>query len=135
MNAEGFSGRATDRCLLLRCALLGSLLFLAALGGLLVPATADAQGPSFTLSNSGGITVTQGASGANTITATLTAGATQSVSFSASGLPSGASASFSVTSCSPTCSSTLTITAATTTPTGTFSITVTGNPLGRTTAF
>ena len=96
---------------------------------------------NYSLSNSGGVTVTQGGSGANTITATLTAGTTQSVSFSASGLPSGASASFSLTSCNPTCSTTLTISTAATTPTGTFSITVTGStsptavPVTRTTTF
>src|SRR5207244_3860845 len=90
---------------------------------------------NYSLSNSGGITATQGASGATTITATLTTGATQTVAFTASWLPSGASASFSVPSCSPTCSPTLPTPPAATPPTGTFSITVTGSPLSRTTAF
>ncbi|MBI2096885.1 MAG: hypothetical protein HYT40_01890, partial [Candidatus Sungbacteria bacterium] len=62
-------------------------------------------------------------------------GTTQSVSFSASGLPTGASASFSPTSCNPTCTSTLTIATASTTPAGPYTITVTGSPLGKTAAF
>ena len=91
---------------------------------------------NFGLSNSGGITVAPGASGSNTITATLTAGSTQSVSFSASGLPSGATAGFSFPgACSPTCSITLTIFTTSSTPTGTFPITVTGSPLSNTTTF
>ena len=90
---------------------------------------------NYTLSNSGGITVSRGASGSNTITATLTAGSTQSVSFSASGLPSGATASFSLGACSPTCTGQLTISTAASTSTGTFQITVTGTPLNKTTTF
>lgn len=89
----------------------------------------------YTLSNSGPITVLQGSSGSNTITATLVSGTTQAVAFSASGLPSGATASFSPPSCSPTCSSTLTISTSASTPAGTFPITVTGSPLGKTTTF
>src|SRR6266571_8141735 len=49
----------------------------------------------YSLSNSGGITATQGMSGSNMITATLTGGATQPVTLScSSGLPSGASCAF-----------------------------------------
>src|SRR5438105_828825 len=67
-----------------------------------VSVTASIQGSSVTfteranppfdysLSNSGGVTVIAGASGASTINATLTSGATQPVGFSVSGLPSGA---------------------------------------------
>jgi subtilisin family serine protease len=102
-------------------------------GGVTVSVTA----PSFnySLSNSGNITVTQGSSGSNTITATLTSGTTQSVSFSASGLPSGTTASFNPGSCNPTCSSTLTISTSASTPAGTYTITVTGTPLGKTMQF
>jgi len=91
----------------------------------------------FSLSNSGGITVTQGSSSSNTITATLLSGTTQSVSYTVSGLPSGATHSFSTTSCNPTCTTTLTITAASTTPAGTYTITVTGTSgtLTRATSF
>jgi hypothetical protein len=70
--------------------------------------------------------IDQGDSILTTVTVSLTAGATQSVTLSASGLPSGASASFGHTSCNPTCSSTLTISTATSTPTGTFSINICG---------
>ncbi len=93
--------------------------------------------PSFnySLSAFGNITVTQGSAGANTITATLSSGTTQAVSYSVSGLPSGATPSFSPTSCNPTCSTTLTITTAAATPTASYPITVTGSPLSRTTTF
>jgi hypothetical protein len=81
----------------------------------------------FSLANSGGITVTQGGSGSNTITATLTTGSTQSVGLSCtSGLPTGATCGFSPASGSPTFSSTLTISALSSTPTGPNTITVTG---------
>jgi hypothetical protein len=89
----------------------------------------------YSLTNSEDITVIQGSSGSNTITATRVSGATQAVSFDASGLPAGATPMFSPASCNPTCSSTLTIDTTGVTPTGTFPITVTGMPLGRTTMF
>jgi len=86
----------------------------------------------FSLSNSGGITVTQGGSGSNTITATLTSGSTQSVSLSCtSGLPSGASCSFNPQSGNPTFTSTLTISTSSSTPTGSYTITVTGTGGGK----
>ncbi|MEM5805035.1 MAG: hypothetical protein QW156_02575 [Candidatus Aenigmatarchaeota archaeon] len=80
---------------------------------------------SIFLSPSSG-TTTQGGSVTSTVTATLTSGSTQSVSFSCTNLPSGASCSFSPPSCNPTCSSTLTITTSSNTPPGTYSITVKG---------
>lgn len=89
----------------------------------------------YSLSNSGGITVNQGLSGSNTITAALVGGTSESVSFSASGLPSGASASFNPISCSPNCSSELTISTTASTPGGIYLITITGAPLGKTTTF
>ena len=71
-------------------------------------------------------TVVQGNS--TTYTATITAlnGFTGTVTFSATGLPTGASASFNPTSVNTSGSSTLTITTASTTPTGTSTITITG---------
>ena len=87
-------------------------------------------GSSFSLSNSGDKLVDAGSSTSNTINATLTAGNSQAVAstlpvtFSASGLPSGAAASFSQYSCSPSCSSTLTISTSSSTPGGTFTVTV-----------
>jgi len=97
--------------------------------------TVNAAPPEFdfSLGNSGGITVTQGGSGFNTITATLTSGSTASVSLSCtSGLPSGASCGFSQLSGNPTFSSTLTISTLSSTPVGSPTITVTGTGGGQT---
>ncbi len=81
----------------------------------------------FNLSPVSNINVVQGSSGSNIVTATLVSGATQSVNFSASGLPAGAIASWSGgASCSPTCSKTLTISTAVATAAGTYTVTVTG---------
>jgi hypothetical protein len=87
----------------------------------------------YALANSGNITVALGASGSSTITATLVSGTTESVSFSVAGLPAGATAYFDIGACDPTCRSMLSITAPETTPIGTYPITVTGAPLGRST--
>src|SRR5437870_4745141 len=84
------------------------------------------QSFDFSLSNGGNKTVVRGQSVSNTITATLVSGTPQSVSFSASGLPTGATASFSPGSCSPTCSPTVTLTTSASTPAGSSTITVTG---------
>ncbi len=77
--------------------------------------------------------VTQGESTLITVTASLTSGIAQSVSFSLSGLPTGATASFpSLASCSPTCGLITTLATAATTPTGIYSLTVTGTGGGLT---
>src|SRR4030095_7190893 len=55
----------------------------------------------FSLGNSGDLSVVAGASVSNTINATLASGSTQTLSFTVSGLPSGASGSFSSTTASP----------------------------------
>jgi uncharacterized repeat protein (TIGR02543 family) len=91
---------------------------------------------SLSLNPSSG-SVIQGNSIQTTVNASLTSGSTQSVSFSASGLPSGATASFSSTSCNPTCTSTMTITTTAATPTGSYTITITGTGGGvtRTTTY
>jgi hypothetical protein len=92
----------------------------------------------FSLTNSGSTTINQGSSGSNIITASLTSGSTQSVTFSFSGLPPSASASLNGgNSCSPTCSQTLTIYTTTTTPSGTYSINVSAlnGTITRTTSF
>jgi hypothetical protein len=80
---------------------------------------------SMSVSPSSG-SVSQGGSTTATATATLTSGTTQAVTFSASGLPSGANAGFSPISCNPTCGSTMTITTQSSTPAGTYPITITG---------
>ena len=83
------------------------------------------------------LSATQGSSATNAITANLISGSPELVSFSASGLPSGANASFSQKTCSPTCSSLLTIETAASTPEGSYTITVTGTGGGvtKTTTF
>ena len=91
----------------------------------------------FSLSNSGNVSVTQGQSTTRTITANYLTGTAATVSFSASGLPSGATYTYSPISCTPTCSTTKTIVTSASTPTGTYTITVTGTSggLSRTTSF
>jgi hypothetical protein len=91
----------------------------------------------FSLSNSGDKSVTAGSSVTNSISAALVSGSAQSVTFSASGLPSGATASFSQNSCSPSCSSTVTISTGGSTPAGSSTITVTasGGGVSKTTSF
>lgn len=93
----------------------------------------SAAGFDFSISNSGGIAISQGPnSGSNTITVTLVSGSTQSVSLScASGLPTGASCSFNPASGNPTFTSTLTITITSSTPKGGYSVTVAGTGGGR----
>ncbi|MBI4468383.1 MAG: hypothetical protein HY650_03570 [Acidobacteria bacterium] len=90
---------------------------------------------NYGVTNSGSINATHGSSGATTITATLLLGSPQAVSWSVSGLPASTSSSFSPGSCNPTCSGTLTINAGSSAPVGTYTITVTGSPLNRTTTF
>ncbi|MDG4822229.1 S8 family peptidase [Asanoa sp. WMMD1127] len=70
--------------------------------------------------------VTAGASATTTVNTATTSGTAQTVSFSASGLPSGATASFNPASVTSGGSSTLTITTSAATPSGTYSVTVTG---------
>jgi Chitobiase/beta-hexosaminidase C-terminal domain/Family of unknown function (DUF6298) len=92
---------------------------------------------NFALSNSGDRSVVAGSSVTNTITANLSSGTTQAVSFVASGLPTGTTASFSSGSCNPNCSSVLTIITTTSTPAGSSTLTVTANGGGvtKTTTF
>jgi subtilisin family serine protease len=70
--------------------------------------------------------VNPGSSLTTTVSTATTSGAAQSVSLSASGLPSGATASFSPASVTSGGSSTLTIATATSTPPGTYPVTITG---------
>jgi parallel beta-helix repeat protein/VCBS repeat-containing protein len=91
----------------------------------------------FTLNHTGNKSVEAGAAVTNTITAAMTSGTSQAVSFSVSGLPSGAIASLSSGSCNPSCSTVLTINSSGSTPAGDFPITIaaTGGNVTRTTAF
>ena len=91
----------------------------------------------FAISNSGNKSVSPGSSVTNSISTSLVSGIAQTVSFSASGLPSGATASFSSTSCTPTCSTVLTVSTSGSTPAGNYPITVTsaGGGMKHSTAF
>jgi endo-1,4-beta-xylanase len=88
--------------------------------------------PSFTLSRSASsLSLTQGSNATDTVSVTQENGFTGSVTFTASGLPSGVTASFSPTS--STSSSVLTLTASSTATTGSSTVTITGTS-GSTTA-
>jgi hypothetical protein len=84
--------------------------------------------PDFTLSATpSSRTVIQGNGTTYTATVSAVNGFTGSVTFSASGLPSGASASFNPGSVAGSGSSTMTVTTSTSTSTGTYTITITGS--------
>jgi hypothetical protein len=70
--------------------------------------------------------VTAGSSATATVSSAVTSGSAQSVSLSASGLPSGATASFSPSSVTAGSSSTLTISTTSSTAAGTYTVTITG---------
>lgn len=90
-------------------------------------AVANTTQPDFSLSVSPSSGSTQpGGSVSATVSTTTTAGAAQTVSLSASGLPSGVTASFSPSSVTSGNSSSMTITTSASTPAGTYSITVLG---------
>jgi hypothetical protein len=95
----------------------------------------DAKPIDYSLSNNGPVSIHHGSTGTVTITATLTTiGATESVTLSCTSLPTGITCtSFSQNPISPTASSTLTISVQKTVARGTYSLQVTGTPLGATT--
>jgi len=70
--------------------------------------------------------VNPGSSLTATVSTTLTSGAAQTVSLSASGLPTGATASFSPASVTSGGTSTMTLGTASTTPPGSYTVTITG---------
>ncbi|KAB8185348.1 M4 family metallopeptidase [Microbispora catharanthi] len=91
-------------------------------------ASCSSSGNDFSLSLSPtGSTVTPGQSATATVATSTTSGSAQTVSLSASGLPSGASASFSPSSVTSGGSSTLTISTSASTPSGTYTVTVAGS--------
>ena len=81
---------------------------------------------NFAISNSGALEVKKGSSVSNTITASLVSGTTQSILFSASGLPPASTSTYSSASGSPSCKNTLTIKTSSSTPEGNYNITITG---------
>jgi hypothetical protein len=96
-----------------------------ALNGTAIAAAYEQATPyNFAISSMGNLSVMPGSSFSNSISATLTSGIPQPVSFSVSGLPSGATGSFSAVSCTPTCSTNLNITTSGATPVGTSTVTV-----------
>ena len=93
----------------------------------LTAAATSTQTSDLSLSNTGLVTVTQGASVTTTISASSTMSRRRSTtSFSVSGLPQGVSAAFSPSSCTPNCSTQLTLTASTSAAVGSYTITVKG---------
>ena len=80
----------------------------------------------FTMTNTGNRSVTAGAAVTNAITATLTEGTAQAVSFSATGLPAGATAAFSTSQCTPSCLMNVTIATSASTPAGASTVIITG---------
>jgi beta-lactam-binding protein with PASTA domain/N-acetylneuraminic acid mutarotase len=98
-------------------------------GSALIDALAGAQNPTFYISSSPtSVAVTQGMSGASTITTTHAGGFNSPIALSATGLPAGVTANFNPASMVAPGSgtSTLTLTVAATTATGMYPITVTG---------
>ena len=86
-----------------------------------------ASGPDFTIAASpASQSVIAGAGTSYTATVTATGGFTGTVTFSASGLPSGATASFNPTSVNGSGTSTMSVTTSSTTPSGTYTLTITG---------
>ncbi len=91
----------------------------------LAGAGAPANNFSISVSPASG-SVNPGSSVSATVATTTTSGTAQTVSLSASGLPTGATASFSPASVTSGGSSTMTINTSASTPAGTYSITITG---------
>ncbi|WP_349880073.1 M4 family metallopeptidase [Micromonospora sp. HUAS YX12] len=90
------------------------------------PCSSTGNDFSVSLSPTAG-SVTAGGSVSATVATSTTSGTAQTVTFSASGLPTGATASFSPASVTSGGSSTLTIATSSGTPTGTYSVTVSGS--------
>jgi hypothetical protein len=85
------------------------------------------SGPNFSIAASpASQTVTAGAGTSYTATVAASGGFAGTVTFSISGLPSGAGASFNPTSVTGSGSSTLSVTTSTSTPAGTYTLTITG---------
>lgn len=92
----------------------------------------------YSLSNEGNKNFFNADKISNTITVTKLSGTAQLVYLSASGLPSGTWATFAPSlGCTPnnTCTSTMTISRVVSAPSGTYTVTVTGSPLSKTTSF
>jgi hypothetical protein len=87
---------------------------------------------NFSLTGDRALSVTQGRSISDTVTAILSSGAAEPVEFAASDLPPGSTYLFSTAICSPKCASVLTIRTTVATPPGRYEVTVTAMGAGRT---
>ncbi|HTJ86329.1 MAG TPA: LamG-like jellyroll fold domain-containing protein [Terriglobales bacterium] len=76
------------------------------------------------------LSVMQGQSATDGVTALLLSGLPASVAFSASSLPAGVTAAFSAANCTATCSTTLTLATSSSTPTGVFPLMISGTGSG-----
>ena len=76
------------------------------------------------------LSVMQGQSATDGVTALLLTGLPTSVAFSASSLPAGVTAAFSSANCNATCNTTLTLTTSSSTPTGVFPLIISGTGSG-----
>ena len=91
------------------------------------PSCGTPPSPDFSLSASPSTqTIVQGTGTSYTVTVTPSGGFTGAVSFSLSGLPSGASANFNPASVNGSGTSTLSVSTSTTTPAGSYPLTITG---------
>ncbi|MBM3272352.1 peptidoglycan-binding protein [Candidatus Kaiserbacteria bacterium] len=102
-------------------------------GGVSMARAQTAQSFAYKLTTGGAKTLIAGSSTSQTVTATRTAGTSQIVTFSVSGLPTGAS--LALPSCYATCSSGGVILTSSQTPLGTYSVTIAGSPAATSTTF
>ena len=92
------------------------------------PASCTGGGPDFSVAlNPSSGTVSPGSSATVTVGTTITSGAAQSITLSASGLPAGATATFNPATISSGGTSTLTIATTASTPNGTSQVTITAD--------
>ena len=96
------------------------------IGSFKLPGCGGVAADDFSISATPSVTIAQGSSGPATISTALTNGSAQTVSLSASGLPSGTTASFNPVSVTAGASSTMTIDVGAGTVAGPYTITVTG---------
>ncbi|AUG75173.1 glycoside hydrolase [Kitasatospora sp. MMS16-BH015] len=102
-----------------------TLVYLVMAGDYWSPTAASAPGNDFSLSASpAGATVTAGQSASTTVATAVTAGAAQSLTLTATGLPSGATAAFSPATVTAGSAATLTLTTNSSTPAGSYPVTV-----------
>ena len=110
--------------------LLGTLAILCVVAT--APSLFESDEFNFSLSSSSTLSVSQGASATEIVTATLSAGSPEPIEFAAAELPPGATYLFSTAVCRPNCTSLLTIRTTGATPPGRYQVNVTAIGAGRT---